>query len=178
MFSNGRLAMPNLRRGCLETRHSSFARRVELDTDKREGEDEMSSKTVAISLVPYFQQNGFSDCDIVADDLPTLCLKEIDDARIQVKLLTRGSAVVVEVYAHENWESCWNRFGSTLKRHVPTGCTFREFGRKIRNPKDATGGALLIRYNTGLTWQPNALTTVAKTRIVDAVKDLVSIMCR
>lgn len=138
----------------------------------------MNSKTVAKSLVTYFQKNGFPGCDVVNDDLPTLCLKQIDDARIQVKFLTSGASIVVEVYAHENWKSCWSCFGAALKQHVPVGCTFREFGRKIRNPKGTTGGALLIRYNTGLTWQPNALTTVAKTRIVDAVKDLVSIICR
>lgn len=136
----------------------------------------MNSQTVAMSLVTYFQKNGFPDCDVVNDDLPALCLKQIDDARIQVKFLTRGSSIVVEVYAHKKWKSCWSRFGSALKQHVPVGCTFREFGRKINNPKNAEGGALLVRYNTGLAWHPNVLTTVAKQKIVNAVNDIVSVM--
>jgi len=62
MFSNRRLPMPRLRRGCLETRHSSFQRVGWCENDSAEARGDMpvqSSGTISVNGVPLSTMGPF-----------------------------------------------------------------------------------------------------------------------
>ena len=133
-----------------------------------------TKETVRTSLLNYLNANGFPVCCRVKNDLAALCLEEIGDARLQVKLMKKG--VVVEVYADENGEKVWNEVGKKFARAVPpNGCAFEELGKQVLKNEFRKGGALIIRYSTGIVWENRELSNAEKLKICEAAKEL---LCR
>ena len=133
-----------------------------------------TKEAVRTTLLGHLNANGFSICCRVKDDRAALCLEKIGDARLQVKLMKKG--VVVEVYADENGEKVWNEVGKKLARTIPpNGCAFEELGKQVLKNEFRNGGALIIRYATGIDWQDHELSNAEKLKICEAAKEL---LCR
>ena len=133
-----------------------------------------TKEAVRTILLGYLNASGFPICYRVKDDRAAVCLEKIGDARLQVKLMKKG--VVVEVYADENGEKVWNEVGKKLAHAIPpNGCAFEELGEQLLKNEFRKGGALIIRYATGIDWQSHELSNAEKLKICEAAKEL---LCR
>ena len=133
-----------------------------------------TKENVRTTMLSHLSANGFSICYRVKDDRAALCLEKIGDARLQVKLMKKG--VMVEVYADENGEKVWNEVGKKLARTMPpNGCAFEELGKQVLKNEFRKGGALIIRYATGIVWENRELSNAEKLKICEAAKEL---LCR